>query len=92
MVVYINNKVVKQKEKDLIHFKGFIPLDFHGYIDMLQRNTYLKNIGLYGKIQMDIIRFRDNMKRSNDPDKYLERFLISWVNSNPEFKGCIIET
>ena len=91
MVIYLNKPKIQEKEYDLIHFKGFIPMDFNYHIDMKKRNDYLKRINKFDEVKKEQIKIRTNAKNSDDTDVFFEKVLKKWIADNPQFKDLIIE-
>jgi len=85
-----NYKKLKEKQKELTQFKGWLPFILELYIDIGEREDYLKSIGLYDDIEqanqdyMRILRYC-----CDDPQKFMEDLTIEFVNDNPQFKGII---
>ena len=57
-MIKINKENVKKREQQLIHFKGFVPIDFLKYIDNFKRYDYLEQVGIYEKVQEDNHNFK----------------------------------
>ena len=86
----LNVDLIDKRENELIYFDDFLPFDFYPYIDMLKRNTYLKNRGKFNVIQKKNYVVRQNMKSSNDVDLFSEKILKQWVNDNPKFADLVV--
>lgn len=86
----LNVAKVEERENDLIHFNGFIPLNLFMHINMLERNTYLKNIGKYNEVEADNIRVRNSMNKADDTDLFEEQVLKNWIRNNPQFEDLVI--
>ena len=84
----INEENVKKREQQLIYFKGFIPVDFLGYIDFSKRNDYIKEIGIFEKVQEDYHNFR--VGSSKYGWEYKQKILKKFIGENPQFKDCVI--
>lgn len=87
----IDADAVKRKEYDLIHYDGFIPFDLWLYLDMFERNNYLKSIGKFDSVQKQNTKVRGNMNISSNADLYLEKVLQEWVDNNPQFADIVIK-
>ena len=46
----VNENKVKERELELIHYVGFLPMDILTHIDGFKRNDYLKSINKFDEI------------------------------------------
>ena len=79
---------IKEHEEELIHFVGFLPMEFLGNIDAFKRNDYLKKIGEYENIQSLNHIYR--VKASKYSKEYHDKTLQTFLRNHPQFKECII--
>ena len=87
-MIKINKENVKKREQQLIHFKGFVPIDFLSYIDYSKRNEYLKQIGIFEKVQEDNHNFKVGCSKYGW--EYNQKILKKFIGENPQFKDCVI--
>ena len=87
-MIKINKENVKKREQQLIHFKGFVPIDFLKYIDNFKRYDYLKQIGIFEKVQEDNHNFK--VAYSKHGLSYKEKVLKKFIVDNPQFEDCVI--
>ena len=87
-MIKINKENVKKREQQLIHFKGFVPIDFLKYIDNFKRYDYLEQVGIYKKVQEDNHNFK--VAYSKHGLSYKEKVLKKFIVDNPQFEDCVI--
>ena len=88
-MISIKTSKVKDKENDLIEFKGWLPMQFMFLIDMGKRIDFLKKSGLIDAVNKANYTHRINSKKSGDYYKYYDEKLREWIKSNPYFKDCV---
>ncbi|MEE0942679.1 MAG: hypothetical protein UIB63_06180 [Methanobrevibacter sp.] len=84
----VDKRKIKAHEEELIHFIGFLPMEFLGNIDAFKRNEYLKKIGEYDAIQYLNHIYRVNASKYGK--EYDDKLLRAFLKDNPRFKDCII--
>lgn len=84
----VNKNKVKEREAELIHYVGFLPMDILKYIDGLKRNDYLKSINKYEEIQKLNHKYR--VIYSKQGQSYRKNVLKKWIADNPKFSDCVI--
>ena len=84
----INKENIKKKEQQLIYFKGFVPIEFLSYIDSFKRYEYLKQIGMYDKMQEDYHNYRVGCSKYGW--EYSQKILKKFIADNPQFEDCVI--
>jgi len=84
----VNINKVKERELELIHYVGFLPMDILTHIDGLKRNDYLKSINKFDEIQELNHNYKVKYSRHGLP--YKEKVLIKWIADNPQFSDCVI--
>lgn len=85
MKVNIDN--VKERESELIHYVGFLPMQILGRIDATKRNDYLRSINKYEEIQELNHNYRVNCSKHGHA--YKEKVLRKWIADNPQFSDCV---
>ncbi|MBE6494753.1 MAG: hypothetical protein E7Z84_09155 [Methanosphaera stadtmanae] len=83
----VNYNKVKEREDELIHYVGFLPMQILGRIDAFKRNDYLRSINKYEEIQELNHNYRVNCSKQGYP--YKEKVLRKWIADNPQFEDCV---
>ena len=84
----VNINKVKEREIELIHYVGFLPMDFLNIIDAFKRNDYLRSINKYEEIQE--LNHNYKVQYSKHGLAYKEKVLRKWIADNPQFEDCVI--
>ena len=87
----INYNSLKQKEYVLTHYKGWLPFQIEYYLDLYERNKFLKSIGLFDKVQKVTIINRNKIKSSKKGDVLEDDMLRKWIKDNPNFADIVYE-
>ena len=84
----VNINKVKEREIELIHYVGFLPMDFLNIIDAFKRNDYLRSINKYEEIQE--LNHNYKIQYSKHGLAYKEKVLKKFIVDNPQFEDCVI--
>ena len=85
----LNIKKIKEREAELIQYKGWLPFPILLYISNVDRREYLEKVGLYDEIYKQNFKYRQQMKMSPNEDLFEEQKLREWIKDNPRFKNLI---
>lgn len=85
----LNHKVIRERSDELVTFDDYIPSELRRYINMQERNNYLKHKGLYDKIINQRKKKREEFKKNKDNIDWQIQEVLSFVNSYPIFEDFI---
>ena len=74
----------------LTFLEEYVPLRLSPYINNSERRKYLRDKGLYDKINLEKTQVKEKASKSDNPLKYLHDDFVSWVKKHPEFKDLLI--
>lgn len=90
-MIKLNDTNCKKKKMDLEYFKGFVPFQFDCYIDLNNRENFLRTIGLWDVVHKRELEIMQGIRKYKPrDDDYLDMILKRWIKDNPQFKDCVI--
>ena len=85
----LNHDEIKEKEKELTQFEGWLPFRLDTFISLPERADYLKSVGLFDKIQKHNAHFKYMLMNSDDPEQLMDDLLVEFVTDNPQFESIL---
>ena len=85
----LNHKVVRERSDELLTFDKYVPTHLRRYINITERNEYLKSKGLYDKIIKQRKKKRQELKKTIKKTEWHINEILTFVNDNPTFEDFI---
>ena len=85
----LNHKVIRERCDELIKVDDYIPSHLRTYINLKERDEYLKTKGLYDKILKERKKKREELKKTNEKVEFHIHEILTFVNNNPVFEDFI---
>ena len=85
----LNTNVIRENNDLLVKFDEYVPSILRRYINMKERNDYLKSKGTYDKIFKERMKKRQELKKTDKKVEWHINEVLSFVNNNPVFEDFI---
>lgn len=85
----LNHKVIFEMSDELLIIDDYIPSQLRRYINIRERNNYLKSKGAFDKIIEERKKKRIELKKSNDKVEWHIHEILNFINNNPVFTDFV---
>ena len=87
----LNSNEVEKRSNELQTFRGFLPFQFDGYVNLVKRKEFLVEKGLWDEVhEQELTVMRGIRETRPNEDVYLDKLLKRWIKENPQFKDLVI--
>ena len=85
---------IKGHKEDFTFFRGFVPLILirSSGADLIMRDNFLKEIGLYDYVRNQRQEYKDHMYPVYESADFENGQVFKFIEENPQFKDIIIRT
>lgn len=85
---------IKGHKEDFTFFRGFVPpiLIRSSGADLIMRDHFLKEIGLYDYVRDQLQEYKDHMYPVDEAADFEDGEVLKFIETNPQFEDILIET